>query len=403
MRRPIRIRIKPSNPFVTGHIAGIRPISNWVSRMTEMQGRFSVVVPVLNSKDHLRGCLDSILAAMERQGNCELIVLDNGSDDGSYEILCSEYASRARVQQIRGIPVSALRNRGAELASGEFLTFIDSDCLIGIDYFACALPVLQTRADATGSEYAVEDSDHWIQTTWRALHVPDGDGFVKYIASGNLVIKRRAFLAVGGFDEKMISCEDAELGLRLNKAGFKVYQSHAVRALHPGGDQDLGVFFRKNAWRSLGMFRATKHAWISKPLISTFAHLFLCVAALVNLFASYAAPLTRIAVSLVLVNLAPVLTVLYFAMRVKRLPSLFKSILLYHVYLLARFYALWNIVVSMGASPERKVAIGARLHSAADVLNPRTPDRREVVDPHAGTFEPEGERAVLSGTHDRAR
>ncbi len=60
--------------------------------MAEIKNKFSVVVPVLNSKDHLRGCLDSIQAAMERYGNAELIVLDNGSDDGSYEILCEEYA-----------------------------------------------------------------------------------------------------------------------------------------------------------------------------------------------------------------------------------------------------------------------------------------------------------------------
>ncbi len=368
--------------------------------MSETRGRFSVVVPVLNSKDHLRGCLDSILAAMDHHGNCELIVLDNGSDDGSYEILCSEYSSRAQVRQIRGITVSALRNRGAELASGEFLVFIDSDCLIGPDYFDCALPVLRSIADATGSEYAVEDSDHWIQKTWRALHVPAGDGFVKYIASGNLVIKRQAFLAVGGFDEKMISCEDNELGLRLNKAGFKVYQSHAVRALHPGGDQDLGVFFRKNAWRSLGMFRMMKHAWMSKPLISTFAHLFLCVAAVINLFGSYTAPLTRIAVSLALVNLAPVLTVLYFFVRVKRFQAPLESVLLYHVYLLARFYALWKIVISMGASPERKVAIGARLHSSADGLNPRPTNYNK--DDAKQAEEPERIGAVLSGGHDRA-
>jgi glycosyltransferase involved in cell wall biosynthesis len=337
--------------------------------MAEIKNKFSVVVPVLNSKNHLRGCLNSIRAAMERYGNAELIVLDNGSDDGSYEILRNEYAGWARVEQIREVTVSALRNRGAELSSGEFIAFIDSDCLIGPDYFEQALSVLREIADATGSEYALEEPCHWIQKVWYTLHVPAKDGIVNYIVSGNLVIKRQALLAVGGFDEKMVSCEDNDLGLRLNRAGFKVYQAHAIRALHPGGEQSLRVFFRKTAWRSMGMFQMMKHSWLNKPLIITLAHLILVVAAIANLFGSHASLLTRALVSLLLLNLAPALTVLFYARRVRRLYAPFRSMLLYHLWLMARFYAIGMMLGSMGASRERKVAIGARLHSPA-----HTPD-----------------------------
>jgi glycosyltransferase involved in cell wall biosynthesis len=333
--------------------------------MSEIKNKFSVVVPVLNSKDHLRGCLDSIRSAMERYGNAELIVLDNGSDDGSYEILCNEYARWARVEQIREVTVSALRNRGAELATGEFIAFIDSDCLIGPDYFEQALPVLREVADATGSEYALEDPCHWIQKVWYSLHVPAKDGSVNYIVSGNLVIKRRAFIAVGGFDEKMVSCEDNDLGLRLNRAGFRVYQAHAIRALHPGGEQNLRVFFRKTAWRSMGMFQMMKHSRVNKPLMITLAHFVLVVVAFANLFGSHASLLTRAVVSLLLINLAPASTVLFYALRVKRLYAPLRSMLLYHLWFLARFYAIAMMLASMGTSSERKIAIGARLHSPA--------------------------------------
>jgi GT2 family glycosyltransferase len=331
--------------------------------MPEVKDKFSVVVPMLNSKDHMRGCLNSIMAAMERYGNAELIVLDNGSNDGSYEILCNEYAGRARVEQIRGVTVSALRNRGTELSTGEFIAFIDSDCLIGPDYFEQALPVLRELADATGSEYALEDPCHWIQRVWYTLHVPAKDGIVNYIVSGNLVIKRQALLLVGGFDEKMVSCEDNDLGLRLSQAGFKVYQAHAIRALHPGGEQSLRVFFRKTAWRSMGMFQMMKHSWINKPLVITLAHFVLVATAIVNLFGSYASLPARIVASLLLVNLAPAFTVLFYALRVKRLYAPFRSMLLYHLWFLARFYAILMMIASMGASKERKIAIGARLHS----------------------------------------
>ena len=334
--------------------------------MLEVKDKFSVVVPVLNSKNHLRPCLNSILAAMEQYGNAELIVLDNGSDDGSYEILLNEYGARARVQQIRGVPVGAVRNRGATLAEGEFVVFIDSDCVVVPSYFEQALSALRrTDADATGSEYALDDSAHWIEDTWYMVHTPAGDGPVKFITSGNLVVKRHAFLAVGGFDEKMISCEDMDLGARLNKAGFKVFQAHSVRTFHLGGDKSLRVFFLKNAWRSMGMFRMLKNTWLFKPVLVLFAHVLLCALAVANLFNSHLTLITRVVLFALLVNLAPLLTILYRAWQVKRLYAPFKSTLLYHIYFLAQLYAMWKALVSLSASPETKHARSARLHGSA--------------------------------------
>jgi glycosyltransferase involved in cell wall biosynthesis len=347
--------------------------------MAEIKGKFSVVVPVLNSKDHIRGCLDSILVAMDRYGNAELIVLDNGSEDGSYEILLNEYRGRVRVQQIRGIAVGALRNRGAALAEGEFIAFIDSDCVVVPDYFEQALGALRRNgADATGSEYTLEDSCHWIEETWYVIHTPSHDGLVKFITSGNLVIKRQAFLAINGFDERMISCEDMDLGVRLNKAGFVVYQAHAVRAFHPGGDKSLRVFFLKNAWRSMGMFRMLKNSWLFKPVLTLFAHVLLCTLAVANLFASHSALIVRVVISVGLINAAPLLTILYRAWRVKRLYAPFRSLLLYHIYFLSQLYALWNVMVSFGVSPEVKHARSARLHSSAK-LSIRTADEISVL------------------------
>jgi glycosyltransferase involved in cell wall biosynthesis len=330
------------------------------------KNRFSVVVPVLNAKKHLRACIESILKAIERYGNAELIVVDNGSVDGSYEILLNEYGDRARIQQIRGLPVGALRNRGAALGDGEFVTFIDSDCTVIPDYFEQALAVLQrTNADATGSEYGLDDSCHWIERTWYLIHTPGSDGLVKFITSGNLVIRRAAFLAVSGFDENMISCEDMDLGARLNRAGFKVYQAHSVRALHAGGDKSLRVFFLKNAWRSMGMLGMFRNSWLFKPAFTLFGYALLWGVAVVSLFGSHSAFVTRIALFIVLINLAPVLTIIYRGWQVKRFHAPFRSILLYHLYFLAQLFAMWKVLVSLGLSTQLKHAISVRLHGSA--------------------------------------
>jgi len=314
--------------------------------MPEIKDKFSIIMPVFNAKTSLRACLDSVLSAMASYGNAELIVIDNGSTDGSYEMLLNEYGKVARILQIRGITVAALRNRGASLADGEFVSFIDSDCIIGPDYFQQALAVLRTRADATGAKYELPASPHWIEKTWYKIHARSHDGPVNYLNGGNLLIRRQAFLAVNGFDETMISTEDSELCLRLNQEGFKVYEAHAVRAIHLGGDKSLRVFFRKTSWRTLGMFGMLKHSWISPPLFTTFAHLLLCLGALLSLLIAPAPSAVRIGLSMSLFNLAPVASVLYRGWQRGRLYMPLQAIVLYHVYFLGRFYAMYKLMFS---------------------------------------------------------
>ena len=252
------------------------------------------------------------------------------------------------------------------MAEGEFVVFIDSDCVIAPNYFEEALSVIRrTGADATGAEYALRTTSHWIEKTWYMIHTPPHDGPVRFITSGNLVIKRHAFLAVGGFDEKMISCEDMDLGARLNKAGFTVFQAHSLRTFHLGGDKSLRVFFLKNAWRSMGMLGMFKNTWLFKPVLTLFAHVLLCTVAIANLFLFQFPVLTRVLIFILLVNLAPLLTILYRAFQVKRVHTPFRSLLLYQVYFLAQLYAIWNAMIALGASSETKHAMSARLHGSA--------------------------------------
>jgi glycosyltransferase involved in cell wall biosynthesis len=129
--------------------------------------RFSVVVPALNSRKYLPGSIDSILAAVECYGKADLTIVDNGSTDGSWELLSSKYSDRATVLQMKSATISALRNRGAALSTGEYISFIDADCLIAPDYFDKAVQVFATtRTDASGSRHLLPNPPHWIEETW---------------------------------------------------------------------------------------------------------------------------------------------------------------------------------------------------------------------------------------------
>src|SRR5438067_1759454 len=82
--------------------------------------RFSVVVPVFNCKETLRACFDSLTVAAKNYGNAEVIAVDNGSTDGCYEILKNEYRN-VTLLRYPDLSIAALRNRGVQVASGEYL------------------------------------------------------------------------------------------------------------------------------------------------------------------------------------------------------------------------------------------------------------------------------------------
>lgn len=108
----------------------------------------SVIIPVYNPGTALRKCLDSVMT--QTYGNIEIIVINDGSTDGSHSI-CSEYASKDRRIKYISQPnagVSAARNRGIDSSSGEYICFVDSDDYLEADYVkSMADAIRKSRAD----------------------------------------------------------------------------------------------------------------------------------------------------------------------------------------------------------------------------------------------------------------
>lgn len=89
--------------------------------------KLSVVVPVYNIKEFLPDCINSVLSQFN--GNTELLLIDDGSTDGS-EKICDEFSSNyenIRVIHKKNAGVSQARNTGIEEAAGEFIWFLDAD------------------------------------------------------------------------------------------------------------------------------------------------------------------------------------------------------------------------------------------------------------------------------------
>ena len=118
----------------------------------------SVIIPVYNTAEYLRECLDSILNQTQKE--IEIILVDDGSDDGSLEI-CQEYAGRypfITLLQQKHLYQGTARNRGLEIARGKYIYFMDSDDWITPQLLEKCYAVCEER----NLDYAIFDAHGFV-------------------------------------------------------------------------------------------------------------------------------------------------------------------------------------------------------------------------------------------------
>jgi cellulose synthase/poly-beta-1,6-N-acetylglucosamine synthase-like glycosyltransferase len=309
------------------------------------QPEFSVVIPTYNADVTIRRCLDAVLREADRYGAVEIIVADNGSTDATVSTLRQQYGSRITLIEDPLLTVAGLRNLGATKARGTVLAFIDSDCVIGAEYFVCAREALERRGvSATGSPYALPQQPRWIEATWSALHRRPGRGVTNYLNAGNFVVRRDVFTEIGGFNAQLVTGEDAELGQRLTAAGHLLFDEPAVEAVHLGNPVTLGGFCRQQWWHGLGMFGTARRNLLDKPLVMTLVHLLAVVG--IPLWAGLAGA-SRVGIALAFFTanlLAPATTVAFRIRQAGAAAPILQSLLLYALYYWCRAASLLTIL-----------------------------------------------------------
>lgn len=127
----------------------------------------SVVVPVYNTKAYMKKCIGSILE--QTYGNTELILVDDGSTDGSEQI-CDEYAKNHETVQVihqKNMGLSAARTAGIYAAAGQYIMFVDSDDYIDrdlIDVLMGRMAEGKENVDLIVSYLLYEDGDNIVKS-----------------------------------------------------------------------------------------------------------------------------------------------------------------------------------------------------------------------------------------------
>ncbi len=120
--------------------------------------KVSIIVPVYNAETYLDECLTSI--SIQTYTNIEVLLIDDGSIDGS-GIICENYAkndNRFRYVKLKNQGVSNARNYGVNLATGDYVTFIDSDDYISKEYISNLYIKMNDDTGFVVSNYCVVDA-----------------------------------------------------------------------------------------------------------------------------------------------------------------------------------------------------------------------------------------------------
>jgi len=208
----------------------------------------AVVVPTRNSMRTLESCLRSIRA---QDVPVELVVVDNGSTDGTYE-LAGQLADTA----VRGGPErSAQRNTGARLATADWVLWIDADMVLPPATVSAAL----ATAKATGADAVAVPEVSVGPGFWTACRALERSCYVDDPTLHNPRLLRRNLLLGGAaFDPAMAGPEDTDLRLRLRAAGIRTALCPDVLIVHDEGRLTLRSILAKRIYygRSLPAFAA---------------------------------------------------------------------------------------------------------------------------------------------------
>ncbi len=210
----------------------------------------SIVVPTLNRLGDLKRCVRSLESQGLPKSMFEIIVVDNGSSDGSREFL----KARADAGAIRFLEqekpgASAARNLGVRTSKARFIAFTDDDCIAEPGWLAALLAGFpaSVRCAGVGGPILSQNPESVISRFWKSRRVWDNmgrEGRTVHIPTMNALYLRSALLDVGIFDEGIVGVEDIHLSQKILRKGYELrcLDCGAVRHRDP---TDVRSMYRK--------------------------------------------------------------------------------------------------------------------------------------------------------------
>lgn len=223
----------------------------------------SVVIPNWNGEKYLRLCLTAL--SRQTRSDFEILVVDNGSSDGSLALLARDYPAVRCLRNAVNTGFAAAANQGLAAAAGVYVALLNNDtepapdwleqlaCCLDRHPDACAAGASLLRYDRrdrledAGGGYTIlgiafRYGEDEVESAW-----PRQDAEVFTVCAGAALYRRERVQALGGFAEPFFAyVEDLDLGWRARRAGYSNWSCPAARVWHVGSASSGS---RYNPWK----------------------------------------------------------------------------------------------------------------------------------------------------------
>ncbi len=214
----------------------------------------SIIILNYNGREHLEACLSSLQDLEFPKQQLEIIVVDNGSTDGSLGFIKARFPGVVLIHNETNLGFSKAANIGAERAKGEYVAFLNNDMRVGKNWLSV---LLETARAGEGFACVGSTVLNWegtkvdfkgrIDDAFCLAYEPSNDpsadlseaapcSLTLFASGGAALIQRQAFQELGGFDpDFFLYQEDVDLGWRLWLRGYECAISSESVVYHRGG------------------------------------------------------------------------------------------------------------------------------------------------------------------------
>lgn len=212
----------------------------------------SIVIVNLNGLRHLDECFKSIQRLDYPKEKIEVVMVDNGSTDGSVEFMRKKYSWVKLIRNTQNEGFAKPSNDGARAATGEYVAFLNNDMRVHRRWLAELVQSIESnQATCAGSVilnwngelldfaggsmtfYGMGFQYHFHEPIKQLDRMLSKDKDLFFACGGAMLVDRHVFLEIGGFDEDFFAYfEDTDLGWRLNTMGYRVVLSVKSRVNH---------------------------------------------------------------------------------------------------------------------------------------------------------------------------
>jgi N-acetylglucosaminyl-diphospho-decaprenol L-rhamnosyltransferase len=251
----------------------------------------SIVLVCWNNKAYLGPCLKSLYDA-ELKSPFDVVVVDNGSTDGSQQMLAEEYPNIKLIQNNKNLGLGKASNQGIMTTSGQYVLLLNNDTIVNGSSLDMLVEYLDSNptVGAVGGKLLNPDGSfqsgyasfstlleeflivtHLGEMLWAGYPSHGASDEIRstgWLSSACLLVRRSALDQIGLLDENyFIYGDEADLQYRLNKAGWKVIYLPQSTTIHFGGRSMDRWKRRKMVYRGKMMFYKKNYSFLSTFLL----------------------------------------------------------------------------------------------------------------------------------------